>query len=211
MRYLLLLLLVLPTAAYADLPVAVAEGRVSLYDIFGEQIEFDRVYGGSLVTVDKFHHEIHERNAWVVSDIDSTLATNDTTAWVFQGGEIDAHVAIAINATLSGIVRLYELPTVVDSGVVLVPRNFDRHGTGSSDTSTMKWYQESNIGGGVIIDAALIGGGSAAARVGGGTRTNIEWIIPARTKYAVQFTALNNSTIVAFDAEWYEHEDDGSR
>lgn len=172
-----ILLLVLPTAVYADLPVAVAEGRVTLYDFQSDQVEFDRVYGGSFVQVDKANHEVHESNAFSVCDMDSGLSTNDTTAWLFQGGNIDAHVAISFSAALSGIVRLYENPTVADSGVMLSTRNFNRHG---GDTSTMKWYQESGVtlGSANTLDVAFIGGGSPAARVGGSSRTTIEWIIP---------------------------------
>lgn len=187
--------------------VIIDTGYSSLRDVFGRQIEFDRTPAGSVVMVDKMHHEVHEGNAWTVNDMDSALSTNDTTAWLFQGGAIDAHVAINMNAALSGIVRLYQLAgAVADSGVALATINLNRH---NGDTSTMRWYQESgiNLTGSTTLDVAFLGGGTVANRIGGSTRSANEWVIPERGIYAIVFTSLNNTNYVVMNAEYYEHSD----
>lgn len=205
MRYLLLLLLMLPTAVYADLPVAVAEGRVSLYDVFAKQVEFDRVYGGSFVQVEKAHHEIHEGNYFIASD-SHTMTAGDTVAWMIRvRPDIAAHMAISFISNQAGYLEIIEQPTVGDSGVALVAYNMNRY---QGDTSATLVFDNALLGGGTIIYRQYIGANTPQVRGGGSNRTGIEWILRHGYRYAVRFRSDAANTAANINFEWYEHSED---
>ena len=169
-----------------------------------ERKEDGRTYAGSLVTIDKAHHEVHEGDHYFVSrttaaasatDVMCLLLTTPATKKMHYTGSFGGSGAI--------IKSLVENPTLgAVSQAALVEYNSDRSSTKMA-TLVAKSISSTDISGGTTLEKVVLGGG-LQGRTGGSQAEREELILKQSEDYAILIESKAAGNNIAFLGTWYE-------
>ncbi len=162
---------------------------------------------GAVMTIDSFHHEIHEGETFVATQIDTNLANNGELTFHLTPGPTFSH--LVFNGTNGGdaTIELLEDPTVV-GGVAVSERNMKRTSAEPGDTVVLSGVTV-NVVGTTVFDCVIPGGtgGNAAGGVLG-LRDNSEFILDPDKTYVVRLTNIaGNAKAACLIIQWYEESD----
>ena len=163
-----------------------------------------RTYAGSLVTIDKAHHEIHEGDHYFVTrstaaasatDVMCVLLTTPATKRIHYTGSYGGSGAI--------VAHLVENPTVaVTSKVALVEFNSDRASTKAATVVAVK-ISSTDLSAGTTLQKTVLGGG-LQGRTGGSLAERTELILKQSEDYAILIDSDAASNNIAYIGTWYE-------
>ena len=161
----------------------------------------------SIQIIDYDHHEIHSGSHFFYENfttlgsgatIDLCFQTPNTTKW--------SHLVFVLSSTLGSQVQIYEDSTITWDGTDLTAANNNRN---SGTTSSWVNFQSNPT---VTSIGTLL---PASAQLGSATNPNNglpgaggrdrELILKQNSSYTIRLTSLNNSNVLTYLFEWYEH------
>lgn len=156
-----------------------------------------------VVNIDFAHEKIHQGKGFFLVDM-VTLSASGSQFWHVKTPNTTTriHMLFGLEASLSGILRLYAQPTLTNDGTALTPLNSDRN---SANASVLSCFRTPTItANGTLFAEQSVGGNNTNARVGGSYEGRNELILKQNTSYLVQFVADANSTRTSIVFNWYE-------
>lgn len=160
----------------------------------------------ALQTIDVFHYEIHEGNAYSLSQFFVALANSATaTMMVSTIGGCHPHFELGVISEGNAYVLLQASPTIKHSGTTMTPVNRDR--TSSNASKLVGHYSVSGVTSyaGTTLWKGIIPGGVKNTAVGGTSTQRQEWILNSGTTYIIAVRNIAGSAKnVSVDANWYE-------
>ena len=159
-----------------------------------------------LTTIDYEHHEIHEGDSYITSDVNDVasggwmsylIKTPNSTKW--------AHCLVSIQSEGESEFRICENPTVTANGTAMSLINRDRNSSNTATTAVYKIPSCTASGDTVIIDHW---GGTAKAGVAqsGLSRARGEFILKQNEDYLVYISnQAGGANQTAIHVELYEH------
>jgi hypothetical protein len=156
---------------------------------------------GILTIIQDSHHQIHDENSYVISDVVNVNTT--TQKWMITTPKSTKHVHILVPIECTGemLFQLYEGSTHT-IGTRLIPYNRDRNSIKKSDVIVRR----TPAGGadGTVIYSTRVGSTGLASKTisSGGARGVNEFILASDTKYVVSITTYAD-VYVSFISNWY--------
>jgi len=176
------------------------------FQIGGENIRVEQT--GGFITMDYNHEMIHLGNMYTVDNY-GTVANGGTLQWlVTPGTAYNLHTAFGINVTGAGRVYLYENPTG-SAGSALTAYNMNRDSTATCSASFASTPSVTDIGGTVALMNGIYipAGAGVANRVGGGLRSDQEFILDSGKKYLYRYVNISGADgTVSWYVSAYEEE-----
>lgn len=160
---------------------------------------------GALLTIDTIHHEVHEGEMFHAEYTNTNVANNGSVDLLLTVGVKEAHFVFALNAGGQCLAYVYEAPTST-GGTAVAAYNMHRSIATAPLTTVTYAPTVTATGSTAIVDGRLLAGGnSVQTRIGGGVRTNTEWILKPSTKYLLRVTNTSGGAVAVNVAlEWYE-------
>ena len=174
----------------------------------------------SLITISYEHHEIHEGDSFVVSIVDTTMASAETLVLAFKtpAGTKRAHLIYEYSTLTGAHCELIEGPTWDQgSGAAVTITNRLRAASPASSillenrgqvTFTASDEMISNpttLSGGTVIDTNYSFGSNKLPE--SSRRGQHEFILKPDSTYAIRFTSDASSNKGQIIVDWYEHTD----
>lgn len=162
------------------------------FQIGGENIRVEQT--GGFITLDYNHEQIHLGHMFTVDNY-GTVANDGTLQWLITcGTALNLHTEIGINVSGAGRIYLYENPTG-SAGSALTAYNMNRDSTAVCGATFASTPTITDIGGTVaLINGVYIpAGGGVANRVGGGLRSDQEFIFDAGKKYLYRYVNISGA------------------
>jgi hypothetical protein len=176
------------------------------FQIGGENIRVEQT--GGFITLDYNHEQIHLGHMFVFDNY-GTVGDGGTLNWLITPGTaLNLHAEFGINVTGAGRVYLYENPTG-SAGSALTAYNMNRDSTITCTASFASTPSITDIGGTVaLMNGVYIPAGAGVAnRVGGGLRSDQEFILDSGKKYLYRYVNISGAAgTVSFYGSVYEEE-----
>lgn len=176
-------------------------------------IEIDNLFNATLA-IDVAHHEIHEGDAYSLTNTDSVAANNEVVQIYLIAPAVSVpqkrmHLVLNTSGTGAHTVTVTEGITFSSGGAAAVAVNRRRDSAKTSASQTPKIGSDKSANkitytGGTIIWQQDLGSGKTAGSEGRGTT---EWILAPNTEYIFEVASGATSTAIALSATWYEHSD----
>lgn len=185
------------TAAGPAIPVDIIRGNITgssvkIIDSNGTELALDRTQ--SLVTIDIVHNQVH-RGGYFHAEHVATINNNASLDILITPSQ-SLHFTAGIFAGGNCQVYFYEAPTA-SAGTTVPVYNMRRTSTAAAIFTAVHTPTVAAVGTTVLIPGRLIpGGGSPTTRVGGGVRTNTEWILKPSTPYLLRVTNISGAAII---------------
>ncbi len=160
----------------------------------------------SLVFIDHAHHEVHEGDGFVVSDVQSVSTATMKWQITTPNSEKYSHMLFDIDGTGEMSIVVTEGSDRTD-GTALVEINRNRVGTPpSAGTVVTRTPTGGSTDGATTIFASRAGATGVGNKTieGGGSRGVNEFILKPNTKYVVAVETFA-AIYVSFHVHWYEH------
>lgn len=159
-------------------------------------------------TIGYEHHEIHDGSHYFFCDFetlnsgataDFAVTTPNTAKWT--------HMTFVVAGTSQTEMRIYEGSTV-SGGTALIPYNNNRNSPNAS-TLTIAKNPSVSVAGTVIFGQSRGLGGAtpSKANTAGIVSRDKEIILQSGTTYRFEIKSADNSNVVDYCGEWYEHTD----
>jgi len=190
-------------AANAATTTASVVQLVQPVDLHGRTVYYDAV-DNATVCIELPHHKIHEGQHFTWSTYDADVDSGAPKYWRITTPNTTTriHWEAVIATTESGVVQLYENPTINAAGTAGTIYNNERN---SATTATATVFEDTTTtSDGTVIDNGVIGSGAGPQSVGGDTRTDAEWVLKQNEDYIVKFTPYNDNAKVTLTMLWYE-------
>lgn len=181
-----------------------------IFDKDGLPVEFDTVASaqpsvyGYLIAIDLPHHKIHEESHYFWSDYDADVDTGGPKYWRLTTPATGrVHLVWSIQASLNGLLQIYENPTISGAGTAKAAFNSDRN---STETSTVTHYYDSTTSAdGTLLKTFSLGsdGANPVGADGGDSEHTTEMILKASEDYIFKFTAGTDDSRVSLNLEYY--------
>jgi hypothetical protein len=154
---------------------------------------YDGATGGA-ITIDAVHHEVHEGEMFVSTD----LATfNGTRQLLFTTGAKEVHIVPEFVCDGPLNVTIYRAPTATASATKVTPINANHVSTNVALTDVCH-TPTAVTAGSDIVDRYFNGGNANGSnKVGAGSRANDERIWKPNTKYLVSMVTASSLTVLA--------------
>lgn len=162
---------------------------------------------GAIITIDSFHHEIHEGEAFIVSALDLNVADDGTVILHITPGPTFSHLIFTGSCGGDATIEFLEDPQIT-GGAAVSERNMKRTAAEPGDSVVLE-NPTINVDGNLLFDC-LLPGGTGGNAPGGilGLRPNSEWILNPSATYAVRLTNISgNAKPACLILEWYEESD----
>jgi hypothetical protein len=164
----------------------------------------DALAAADNVSIDYNHYKVHDGQMYSANySFGITTASNLDIMIVTATDE--PHIVLEVEGTGQALIKFYEGITSSANGTTIPVYNFDRN---SSNTTTVAFFQGStwSTNSEVTLKTIIMPGGSTPqTRIGGQSRTGIEWELKASTKYLVRLANQAGTTnTVSFNAEYYQ-------
>lgn len=167
-------------------------------------IEID--WNNSLNTMDIVHHEIHEGNSWTFTDGPTTLAAAASREILIIAGASDVHFEEVVDASLSGLLYIYEGTTYSAPGTAVTVTARNRANVQAC--TTLVYHTPTLTATGTLLAVHQVGTSSTGGRTGESASSDrAEWILDAGKKYLLRFTADANNTRTIIRGDWYHAHD----
>jgi len=199
-------------------------GLADIVDSIDGKMGGDAVLGMQ-ATIDAFHHEIHEEEAFVAFKAETLTNIGEfiAIAFITPSGTNQVHLTTAGSSTGKAKIGLYESPTIdVDEGTQIAPLNRWRDSTNDSILTSVKTAPtanevttyttaqsvDANISRTTVLEEQTIGDsggpqGSGSGNIGG----RQEWVLAPATQYVMVIETLtNDDNYVSLNPSWYEHD-----
>lgn len=175
-------------------------------DALPEYAKFSNIDAtGAKVTIDYSHHEIHEGNNYILTEV-NTIASAGTRAYLITTPNTDTytHLIFSITSSLKVSMTLTEAPTGLSAGTSLTPINLNRNSTKTAST-IIKHTPSGSASGGTLLYTRTVGDGTTPSQVSSTTqRIQNEIILKKNTVYYFLITSAANSNIVNTEFNFYE-------
>jgi len=160
---------------------------------------------GAIITVTYAHHEIHEGDAFIVSDVQNVDTTSVKWMVTTPDRKKWAHMLFSFECT-------GEIQIVVTEGAdrtgtnLLASYNRDRNSSNKPWTRIHRAVSGGSTDGTTTLYSFRTGATGVASKTlsGGGARGINEYILKQNTKYIVTATTYANVYVSAI-FDWYEH------
>jgi hypothetical protein len=164
-----------------------------------ERLDVDAlVSGGEVSATDHFEQEIHNGNAFIVSDYD-TRNKNDEWDVLIKVDTLFAHLRFATSTNLGLVVELYESPTTTANGTLYTAYNRNRDSATLADTDV---YDNPTVTSpGTLLVAIVVPGANQSGGAGGESN---EIILDTGKDYLLRMTSQGNSNLYSWGVTWYE-------
>ena len=163
-----------------------------------------RTYAGSLVTIDKAHHEVHEGDHYFVARTTAAASATDVMCLVLTTPATKKiHYTGSFGGSGAIVKTLVENPTLgAASKAALVEFNSDRSSTKAATLVAIK-ISSTDISAGTTLEKVVLGGG-LQGRTGGSQAAREELILKQAEDYAILIESNAASNNIAFLGTWYE-------
>ncbi len=166
----------------------------------------DEITGG-LLAIDTFHHEIHEGETFIASQVDVALADDGALTFHLTPGPSFSHLVFNGSNGGDATLEFLENPTIT-GGAAVTERNLKRTSPDVADTVVLANPTINAVG--TTVFSCVLPGGTGGNATGGllGLRLNSEFILDPDKTYAVRLTNIAGNTKAAcLDVQWYEEDD----
>ena len=173
-------------------PVDVIRGSVTIVDRDGTELALDRTQ--SMVVIDIVHNQVHRGGYFHAEHVASI--GNNASLDILVTPNTNLHFTAGIFAGGNCQIYFYENPTA-SAGTTVPVYNMRRTSTAAAVFAAVHTPVVTAVGTTVLIPGRLIpGGNSPTTRIGGGVRTNTEWILKPNVPYLLRITNISGATIV---------------
>ena len=203
MRLLLVALLLVPTAAWAYLPVeihgTVDGSEVVLTNFRGNALKTD-TSTRAIVTIEYDHSEVHSGSHYNIIGCQVIDAGETLTFGFTTGATKEIHMIFDIASTVGCTVTEYQGATFT-GGTPVIPRN-NNHNYPDTGTATVR--ANPVVTGYGDARACFAWGSGGKNPVGGSDGRGRELVLKLNTAYLWTIQAASTG-VFSWDAEWYEH------
>ncbi len=187
-------------------PIAIVQDKNGLQTEFDGRAANPAQSYGYLVSIDAEHHKIHEGAHFTCQDYDSSVDTGSPKYWHVKTPDntTDYHYVFKVVMSDSGLVEMFEAPTLTNDGTQLSCWNNDRK---SATTSTMLFYYDPTVsvdGDRILVNVIGTDGAGASGGAGGVESRSREFILDNDTSYLIKATPETNGTRISCCSEHYE-------
>jgi hypothetical protein len=182
--------------------VDIGHGQVSIVDDGVNTADVDTLVR-ALNTINVDHYKVHEGDAYsaIIYDADVDTGSPKYVRCVSPNTTTRIHIKFSISSDTAGLGELFENPTINPVGSAVAEYNQDRN---SANTATLVVTDDPTVAAdGTRLATDVIGAGGPT-KLGGNSRSGLEWILLQNEEYIVKFTPDANDARVAITLEWYE-------
>lgn len=160
----------------------------------------------AFVTIDVVHHEVHEGDHFLATDIDTDVDTGAAKYWRITTPATSkrAHLILRYASTGAGTWEFFENPTTNAAGTQLTMVNSNRNS--ATTATTVFYYDNTTTSDGTRLWADRTGSnGTGLTRNSGSGGREDELILKENEDYIIKFTPDADNTGVVLNVSWYEH------
>lgn len=147
------------------------------------------------------HHLVHHEKMFSSSHNNTVNAGETVALHITTPASERTHIIFEIDVNNAGTILFREGDTIT-GGSAVTADNMNRESSESYGGTVKKDATVSVAG--TTLRTRIIGSSSPSTKIGGNSRQNTEWILKPSTTYTIIFTATNNATTCAINAEYYE-------
>lgn len=156
----------------------------------------------SVQTIEYAHASVHNDILVIASDFDIDVDVASPKTYLHTApANKETHVIFDVTLSESGVVRIYNNPTITANGTALPHVRLNQYSTKNIITT----YADPTLSDiGTLIWIGYISAGTGGNAVGGVTRNGQEFVLPAGESLVVEITPATDNEQVGFAAEYYE-------
>ena len=159
-----------------------------------------------LIQIEEPHAHIHEGVYFTCPDFATNIQIVSPKYWRIAAPNTSRriHFIATISASAGCRIEFFEAPNINAAGTALSIFNNDRN---SPNVATALAFKDTTVNSdGALIDVSKLGGNTVQTKIGGNSRTNIEFILKQNTSYTIKVTADADGLTAALEMQWYEEE-----